>query len=60
MVDEREFIPAQLGRVTLRPHQRTAAARLTSLISLNGGAMLAEPVGLGKTYTSLAVARALR
>jgi len=56
MIDEREFIPAHLGRVTLRPHQRTAAARLTSLISLNGGAMLAEPVGLGKTYTSLAVA----
>ena len=59
MVDDRESIPAQLGRVTLRAHQRAAAARLTSLISLNGGAMLAEPVGLGKTYTSLAVAECI-
>ena len=45
-----------IGRVTLRPHQRVAAARLTALISANGGALLADPVGLGKTYTSLAVA----
>jgi superfamily II DNA or RNA helicase len=45
-----------IGHVTLRPHQRVAAARLAALISANGGALLAEPVGLGKTYTSLAVA----
>jgi len=45
-----------IGIITLRPHQRAAAARLALLISSHGGAMLAEPVGLGKTYTSLAVA----
>lgn len=45
-----------LGTITLRPHQRAAASRLVSLISANGGAMLAEPVGIGKTYTALAVA----
>ena len=56
LIDERECIPLRLGSVTLRPHQRTAAARLASLIRLHGGAMLAEPVGLGKTYTALAVA----
>ncbi len=49
----------QLGGVVLRPHQRTAAGRLISLISQHGGAMLAEPVGVGKTYTALAVAAAL-
>ena len=59
MVDERDFVPSRLGDVTLHPHQRAAAARLASLISTNGGAMLAEPVGLGKTYTSLAVAARL-
>ena len=45
-----------LGTITLRPHQTAAASRLASLISANGGAMLAEPVGIGKTYTALAVA----
>jgi superfamily II DNA or RNA helicase len=59
MVDERESVPARLGGVTLHQHQRAAAARLASLISIHGGAMLAEPVGLGKTYTSLAVAARL-
>ena len=59
MVDERDSVPPRLGGVTLHAHQRAAAARLASLISTNGGAMLAEPVGLGKTYTSLAVAARL-
>ena len=48
----------RLGDVALRPHQRRAAARLDALIRAHGGAMLAEPVGLGKTYTALATARA--
>ncbi len=59
MIDERDSVPPRLGSVTLHQHQRAAAARLASLISTNGGAMLAEPVGLGKTYTSLAVAARL-
>jgi len=45
-----------LGTITLRPHQTAAASRLVALISANGGAVLAEPVGIGKTYTALAVA----
>lgn len=45
-----------IGTITLRSHQRDAAARLANLISTNGGALLADPVGLGKTYTALAVA----
>jgi superfamily II DNA or RNA helicase len=51
-----DFIPGRIGEIDLRPHQRRAAARLTSLIAARGGAMLAEPVGVGKTYTALAVA----
>lgn len=49
-------IGEQLGEITLRPHQRRAASRLAALIAQHGGAMLAEPVGVGKTYTALAVA----
>ena len=41
---------------TLRPHQIDAAERLVAMIERHGGAMLAEPVGVGKTYTALAVA----
>src|SRR5262249_14821403 len=34
-------------------------ARLLSIIGARGGALLAEPVGVGKTYTALAVAARL-
>jgi superfamily II DNA or RNA helicase len=47
----------RLGRVTLRPHQRVAAKRIRSLLRSHGGAVLADDVGLGKTYVCLAVAR---
>src|SRR5512142_1339021 len=53
---EQAEIGHTIGRVTLRPHQQAAATRLAALISANGGALLADPVGVGKTYTSLAVA----
>lgn len=46
-----------LGSIVLRAHQRTAAHRLRVLIAAHRGALLADPVGLGKTYTALAVAR---
>jgi superfamily II DNA or RNA helicase len=59
IVGDRDGAPRTIGEITLRPHQHAAAARLLALIERNGGAMLAEPVGLGKTYTSLAVAAAL-
>ncbi len=49
--------PSTLGSITLHARQQHAATRLIALIERSGGAMLAEPVGLGKTYTSLAVAR---
>lgn len=52
-------VPDRLGDITLRTHQVRAAARLLSIIATRGGAMLAEPVGVGKTYTALAVAARL-
>lgn len=48
--------PLSLGNITLRLHQADAADRVCAMIERNGGAMLAEPVGLGKTFTALAVA----
>ena len=56
MIGAETPISARLGEIVLRAHQRTAASRLASLIRDHGGAMLAEPVGLGKTYTALAAA----
>ncbi|MGH7622695.1 MAG: SNF2-related protein, partial [Gemmatimonadaceae bacterium] len=52
-------VSERLGHITLRPHQRHAADRLYDLITADGGALLAERVGLGKTFTALAVAAAL-
>ncbi len=46
-----------LGAITLAPHQTDAVARLREIIADFGGAMLADEVGMGKTYTALAVAR---
>jgi superfamily II DNA or RNA helicase len=45
-----------LAGITLRPHQVEAAERLVATIESHGGAMLAEPVGVGKTYTALTAA----
>lgn len=49
--------PIALGRVTLRPHQAEAVRRLRGIVTLYGGALLADAVGLGKTYVALALAR---
>jgi superfamily II DNA or RNA helicase len=46
----------RLGDIVLRAHQRRAADRLVRVLESHGGALLAEPVGVGKTYTALAVA----
>jgi superfamily II DNA or RNA helicase len=59
ILGERGESNATLGTVTLRGHQVDAAQRLAEMIERQGGAMLAEPVGLGKTYTALAVAARL-
>jgi hypothetical protein len=48
---------AALGAVQLLPHQRQAAARLLPILQRHHGAVLADAVGLGKTYTALAVAQ---
>jgi superfamily II DNA or RNA helicase len=42
----------------LAPHQIPAAERLTAIIARHGGALLADAVGLGKSYVALAVALA--
>src|SRR4051812_34510936 len=49
-----------LGSVTLHPHQVQGARRVNSLLGAHRGALLADAVGLGKTYIALAVARTAR
>lgn len=49
--------PVALGDVRLLPHQRQAAAQLLRVLQRHGGALLADDVGLGKTFTALAVAQ---
>jgi hypothetical protein len=56
MLGDEPTIHARLGSVTLHEHQRSAAAKLLTLIAAHGGAMLADPVGVGKTYVALAIA----
>jgi hypothetical protein len=56
MLGERGDVRTTLGTITLRPHQRETARRVNSLIRHHGGALLADPVGMGKTFTALAVA----
>src|SRR5206468_4277124 len=43
----------------LAPHQIPAAERLIGILGRHGGALLADAVGLGKSYVALAVALAL-
>jgi len=42
----------------LAPHQIPAAERLSRILTRHGGALLADAVGLGKSYVALAVALA--
>jgi len=44
----------------LAPHQMAAALRLHAIVARHGGALLADAVGLGKSYIALAVALARR
>ena len=57
MVLARNAAPYMLGDIELRPHQVEAVERLRSAIRTDGGALLADAVGLGKTYVALALAR---
>jgi superfamily II DNA or RNA helicase len=52
-----EHIEPALGTVRLFPHQLDAVARLRSALETFGGALLADAVGVGKTFVALAVAR---
>jgi superfamily II DNA or RNA helicase len=56
-VSSTTMVPAELGAVRLRPHQRLAVARVAEAIARDGGCLLADDVGRGKTYVALAVAR---
>lgn len=46
----------RIGAITLHPHQGAAVARIRRTLATNGGALLCDAVGLGKTYVALAVA----
>jgi hypothetical protein len=45
-----------LGDITLLPHQREGVRLLSRTIEIYGGALLADDVGMGKTFTALAAA----
>ncbi|HEU4563199.1 MAG TPA: SNF2-related protein, partial [Gemmatimonadaceae bacterium] len=47
----------RIGRIELLPHQRAALDRLRRLLRERGGALLADDVGLGKTYVAAALVR---
>lgn len=49
----------RIGDITLLPHQATAVRWLLPRMERYGGALLADPPGLGKTYVALAVAAEL-
>ncbi len=51
-------VPITLGSITLLAHQTAAVRWLLHRIDRHGGALLADPPGLGKTYVALAVAAA--
>ena len=48
--------PETLGTITLRPHQMDAVRQLRRLLADARGAVLADAVGLGKTFVALALA----
>ena len=52
--------PHVIGTVTLRPHQQDAVTRLRHILARHRVALLADDVGLGKTYVAIALARAAR
>ena len=45
-----------LGTITLRRHQRDAIARARAALEAHGGTLIADDVGLGKTFIALALA----
>jgi superfamily II DNA or RNA helicase len=55
LVLERSDNSVCVGRIQLKQHQASAAARLRQSIREFGGAILCDPVGTGKTFTALAL-----
>ena len=53
----RDAPPAQLGRILLRPDQVETVRTVRLQLRRDGGCLLADEVGSGKTYVALAVAR---
>lgn len=49
--------PQTIGQITLHDHQLTAVARVNDALDRFNGALLADEVGMGKTYVAIAVAR---
>ncbi|HTR78142.1 MAG TPA: helicase-related protein, partial [Gemmatimonadaceae bacterium] len=56
VLSEPTAVVPNLGSVSLRDHQRSGADRVLEMLRKNGGALLADHVGVGKTYAALAVA----
>jgi hypothetical protein len=50
-------VAAELGEITLREDQCRTAARVAAAIVRDGGCLLADDVGQGKTFVALAIAR---
>ncbi len=50
-------VPPEVGPITLHPHQHVAVIRLRRALDTHRGALLADAVGLGKTWVALALAR---
>ena len=57
MAEAAEIVPVVAGQITLREHQRDAIVRLRRVIAEFGGALLADAVGLGKTFVAAALVR---
>ncbi len=53
-------VDAGVGEITLHSHQTDAVARMRVALNEYGGVLLADAVGLGKTYVALALARDAR
>jgi MoxR-like ATPase len=49
-----------LGSIALRAHQRDAIARARIALDSHGGTLIADDVGLGKTFIALALAAEAR
>ncbi len=50
----------RLGSVTLLPHQQRLAARAELMLARQGGCVIADPVGTGKTHVGLALVSRFR